>query len=174
MPNFKASGAKLDAISRLLRSGMADGSIYIERDYDFDPCFDIEAGPWKSSRRNRTRITIEIDLYGTEMDFLDEIVYDPIPARPSIPTPTMSTLAAAKLWIESRDISPTELEITPEKRAVEKLVKILTIVEEIRAMRRQHEKAAVCWNIFAEIVKTIQKAWVMDDTSKRFRMLELD
>jgi hypothetical protein len=177
----RAVAGKIDAISRLVRQGRAEGDIILEHEED-DLIYDFSDRLPRYARR-RTHVTIELELYDYELDFLDE-AEEPT-SRAQRAEAAYQAFAAPKKQVckcpevyacplhnwQHKDFGNPAVVLPPEppdyRGAVDRLVRIIKVIEKAEATK---------WSVgrLVAIIRVIERAWAMDDSSKRFKMLELD
>lgn len=172
----QATANRIDAISRLVRQDRASGNIEIECEEEFEF---VAIDPYRSRNRRRTHVTIELELYDYELEFLEEIIEtsDEIEARARdkfgfVPRCKCPDRLACPLhnW-QHLDFGNPAVVLPPPAPdylgAVDRLVRIVKVIEKAEATK---------WSVvtLVKIIGVIQRAWAMDDSSKRFKMLELD
>jgi hypothetical protein len=148
MATYDLTPQRIYALANLLRYNRAEGSMSVTTEIEYR-AGDMYRDDGPVSKR--TKIILELEVEGgDELRFLQ--------------------MADAEEAYQ-RFAAPRAPQPPDPQQAVTKLVTILRVIDRVR---ERAEKTELCWRIFVDIVRVIERAWAMDDTSKRFRLLELD
>lgn len=189
----RVSAGQLRALANMIDSGLANGYIEVEynEDDDFDSVVALSEGrAFRIQRRHRAYLDLEFDRLHLHEPILNDVPYQGVMSRrdrmeeaearyQEFAKPKSKCTCAVKHLTDNdcaihnwqhRDFGKPIVSEPPApdyQGAVNTLVNIIKVIQKAQKLEQN-------WDLFSKIVKTVVRAWTMDDSSKRFAALELD